>query len=149
MHLGYEMFEKILPCSSSSFAALSHVLADSVFLDSIFVASTFLVTGLMEGYKPQEIMPQMKRDYIPALKASWVTSLLVLPIEFVCFRCLPLSFRVLAVNFIDVIWDAVISFMAHRSRHLDQAEPHSAVQHPGTVELMAPAEPTSRLIPNY
>lgn len=122
MHFAYELFEKILPIASgtgtaSTFAAFTHVLADSVLLDSIFVATTFLVTGMMEGYKWKDLRAQMKTDYIPALKASWVTSVIVMPIELVCFRCLPLSFRVLAVNFIDVIWDAVISFMAHRSRH--------------------------------
>ena len=119
MHFGYELFDQIMPihAGGGSGAALLHVVADSVFLDAIFVATTFIVTGRMEGYSFGQVMPQLRKDYFPALKASWATSLLVMPIEFVCFRFLPLSYRVLAVNFIDVIWDAVISFMAHRSRH--------------------------------
>lgn len=117
MHFGYEMFDRILPIADGgSGAALLHVLADSIFLDALFVASTFVVTGRMEGYSFRQIVPQLRRDYFPALKASWATSIFLMPIEFVCFRFLPLSYRVLAVNFIDVIWDGVISFMAHRGR---------------------------------
>ena len=117
MHVGYELFDRILPIAAGgSGAALLHVLADSIFLDALFVASTFIVTGRMEGYSFRQIVPQLRRDYVPALKASWATSTFLMPIEFVCFRFLPLSYRVLAVNFIDVIWDGVISFMAHRGR---------------------------------
>jgi peroxisomal membrane protein 2 len=121
MHLAYDFFETILPVASgagpgSGLAAMAHVLADSVFLDSIFVATTFVVTGVMEGYNCRQLWSQLRGDYVPTLKASWVTSLGLLPIEFVCFRYLPVSLRVMAVNFIDVVWDTVISFMAHRSR---------------------------------
>jgi hypothetical protein len=117
MHYGYQLFDRIIPIAGGgSTAALLHVLLDSVFLDAFFVASTFVVTGCMEGYSFRQLLPQLRKDYLPALQASWATSLLVAPIEFACFRFLPLSLRVLAVNFIDVIWDAVISFMAHRSR---------------------------------
>jgi hypothetical protein len=123
MHFGYNFFESIMPINvggaSSSLAAMAHVLADSVILDSIFVASTFIVTGIMEGYTYKQLVPQLRSDYVPTLKASWATSLFLLPFEFACFRYLPLTFRVMAVNFLDVVWDAVVSFMAHRSRKHD------------------------------
>lgn len=123
MHFGYNLFESIMPINvgggSSSLAAMAHVLADSVLLDSIFVASTFIVTGIMEGYTYKQLVPQFRSDYVPTLKASWATSLFLLPFEFACFRYLPLTFRVMAVNFLDVVWDAVVSFMAHRSRKHD------------------------------
>jgi hypothetical protein len=131
MHFGYNLFEHIMPIAvgggSSSLAAMTHVLADSVLLDSIFVASTFIVTGVMEGYTYKQLAHQLRSDYVPTLKASWATSLFLLPFEFACFRYLPLTFRVMSVNFLDVVWDAVVSFMAHRSRkhdlrHVDQAD---------------------------
>jgi len=142
MHYGYEIFERILPIAGdggpSSLAAITHVLADSIFLDSIFVATTFVVTGLMEGFSMRkQIIPQLKSDYLSTLMASWVTSIGLLPIEFVCFRYLPVSFRVLAVNFIDVIWDAVISFMAHRNRH-EKGEVHSSLSSPTTESATIP-----------
>jgi Mpv17 / PMP22 family len=126
MHLAYNLFEQILPIgdgggSASSLAALAHVLGDSVFLDGLFVAATFIVTGLIEGYSWREIVPQLRRDYWNTMKASWATSLAIGPLTYACFRYLPLTFRVLAVNFLDVIWESVISFMAHRSRGHNRA----------------------------
>jgi hypothetical protein len=123
MHFGYELFETVLPiagatasATASSLAAIAHVLADSVLLDSVFVATSFLTTGAMEGIRIRELIPQFKKHYLNSLKASWATNILLLPIQYSCFRYLPVDFRVLSVNFIDIMWDGVISFMAHRSR---------------------------------
>jgi Mpv17 / PMP22 family len=120
MHWGYNFFEYVLPISGAQHrwvAALAHVVADSVFLDAIFVGTAFIVTGLMEGYRlRRDIWPQFRTDYGPTLRASWATSLILMPLEFVCFRFLPVSFRTLAMNLTDIIWDTVVSFMAHRSR---------------------------------
>jgi Mpv17 / PMP22 family len=124
MHLGYEVFERILPIAdtagsadpASALAAILHVVADSLLLDSFFIASRFFATGLMEGVSLLELVIQFKSIYIPSLQASWATSLILCPIQISCFRYLPLSVRVLSVNCIDVVWDAVLSFMAHRSR---------------------------------
>lgn len=133
MHIGYDWFESIFPIntshaatsSSSSggggdttgwFAAILHVIADSVLLDSFFVASKFFTTGLMEGITVHDLLRQFYSTYIPSLQASWITSILLCPIQLSCFCYLPLSFRVLSVNIIDVVWDAVLSFMTHRNR---------------------------------
>ncbi|KAL7562183.1 hypothetical protein ACA910_013442 [Epithemia clementina (nom. ined.)] len=127
MHLGYEVFEHVLPISGGgTLAALAHVVADTVLLDSIFIATTFWMTGLFEGFSIQQILSQFRRDYVATIKAGGLTSFLVMPVELICFRFLPLSFRVLAVNFIDIVWDGVISYMAHRSRGDHN---HHVVQH--------------------
>jgi hypothetical protein len=136
MHLGYDLFEKILPINTatgaSAFAAIAHVIADSVFLDTIFVATTFITTGIVEGYKPKAVIKQLRSDYGPTLTAGWVTSILVMPLEFVAFRYLPVTCRVLAVNFIDMIWDTVISFMAHRNRGHDEEHATTAPEEVST-----------------
>mmetsp|Transcript_11646 Transcript_11646/g.19369 ORF Transcript_11646/g.19369 Transcript_11646/m.19369 type:complete len:383 (-) Transcript_11646:837-1985(-) len=124
MHLGYNLFERILPthggASSQTLAALTHVVADSLFLDSIFVATACIVTGIVEGYGfRKHIIPQFRRDYVPTLKAGWATSLTLMPLEFVCFRFLPETLRALAMNLTDVIWDGTVSFMTHRNRNKD------------------------------
>jgi Mpv17 / PMP22 family len=119
MHFAYEFMEHVLPIAASShstLAAMTHVLADTLLLDSIFVATTFLSTGILEGYAPRQLLRQFRQDYIPAIKVGWLTSFLVMPIEVACFRFFPLSFRVLAVDMIDILWDSVMSFMMHRNR---------------------------------
>jgi hypothetical protein len=101
----------------ASLAALSQVLIDNFILDSIFVAVMFVTTGIAEGYARQ-IIPQLKKDFFTTVKAGWVTSLLLIPLEFVCFRFLPLNFRVLGMNIIDIFWEAMISYMVHRRRRM-------------------------------
>ena len=118
MHLGYNLFEQILPVQGT-FAALTHLVADMLVLDSFFVASAFFNTGIMEGYDLRKhIIPQFRRDYASTLKASWATSIMLMPLGFLCFRFLPVALRTVAMNMTDVIWDAIVSFMTHRNRHL-------------------------------
>lgn len=119
MHWGYNLFEHIIP-SGRSLGAIAHVIADSILLDTIFVGTAIVGTGLVEGYKFQkDICPQLQRDYGETLKASWATSATLLPLEFVCFRYLPVTLRTLAMNLTDVLWGGVISFMAHKARQHD------------------------------
>eukprot|EP00542_Grammatophora_oceanica_P003127 CAMPEP_0194069624 /NCGR_PEP_ID=MMETSP0009_2-20130614/87743_1 /TAXON_ID=210454 /ORGANISM="Grammatophora oceanica, Strain CCMP 410" /LENGTH=389 /DNA_ID=CAMNT_0038722829 /DNA_START=80 /DNA_END=1249 /DNA_ORIENTATION=+ len=124
MHFGYDYFERLLPIAGSttkngggSIAAFSHVLADSILLDSIFVATAILFTGWFEGYHwRKDILPQFRQDYWTTLKTSFATSMGLLPIEFLCFRFLPVALRTLSVNVLDILWDFVVSFMTHRRR---------------------------------
>lgn len=148
MHFAYEWMETWWPIPSATAywwqgwgIALTHVLADTLVLDSIFVASTLWTTGLLEGYSVRQCWWQFRQDYIPTLKAGGVTSFLVLPLELACFKCLPVSFRVLAVNFIDLIWDTVISHMAHKSRHSPPQHTPNDVGESGQVIPMTPHEP--------
>lgn len=119
MHLGYNLFEHLLPVQGT-FAALTHLVADMLVLDSVFVATAFINTGIMEGYDLRKhIIPQFRRDYADTLKASWATSIMLMPLGFLCFRFLPVALRTVAMNMTDVIWDAIVSFMTHRNRHLE------------------------------
>eukprot|EP00581_Thalassiosira_minuscula_P027931 CAMPEP_0183751146 /NCGR_PEP_ID=MMETSP0739-20130205/1574_1 /TAXON_ID=385413 /ORGANISM="Thalassiosira miniscula, Strain CCMP1093" /LENGTH=383 /DNA_ID=CAMNT_0025987347 /DNA_START=181 /DNA_END=1332 /DNA_ORIENTATION=- len=120
MHYGYDLFESILPVGNGShglyksFAALSHVFADSVFLDGIFVFTGILATGLFEGHSlRRHVLPNLRNVYFPTLKASIMTSGLLMPLEFLSFLFLPVQLRVLSVNAVDLIWTAVVSFVSH------------------------------------
>jgi hypothetical protein len=92
MHYGYNLFESILPAGTSSLAALSHVIADSILLDGFFVASTFLATGIMEGYTHKDLIPQFKADYFPTLQASFATTRSLLSLSFAS-RCATSSWK--------------------------------------------------------
>jgi hypothetical protein len=121
MHWGYDTMERILPVGGNV-AAMIHVIADSIVLDSLFVATAMIGTGLLEGYKfRKDILPQLKRDYAPTVKAGWATSVTLMPLVFVCFRFLPVTLRTVAINLTDVIWNGIISFMAHRNRQRSNA----------------------------
>jgi hypothetical protein len=121
LHFAYNWLERMIPVHGSSaaasLAALSHVVFDEIIMNSLFVAVAFVTTGIGEG-RVRDIRSQFKEDYIPTVKASWTCSIVLIPIEFVCFRFLPLSFRVLGMNVVDIYWGAMISFMAHRNRKI-------------------------------
>ena len=128
LHIMYNWLEHLVPVAgatglSASLAALTQVLIDDFVLDSIFVAIMFVTTGIGEGHA-RGIIPQFQNEYFSIVRASWMTSIALIPIQFMCFRFLPLSFRVLGINFIDIIWGAMVSFMAHRNRkgHHQQQE---------------------------
>ena len=126
MHFGYSWFESILPIHNgisssqgSNIAAATQVIADSIILDSIFVATKILSTGILEGLSfHNDIIPQFQNEYWDTMKASWVTSIGLFPVEFACFRYLPLSLRTFSMSITSIIWDSVVSHKAHESRLL-------------------------------
>mmetsp|Transcript_25755 Transcript_25755/g.46463 ORF Transcript_25755/g.46463 Transcript_25755/m.46463 type:complete len:220 (-) Transcript_25755:111-770(-) len=134
LHYGYDWLESAIPvvnsCSSSSalcawsasHAAAAHVLIDDFIFDAIFIAIMFISTGIGEGYYMNQIVTQCKKDYFPTVKTMWKTSFLLMPLEFCLFRFLPLSLRVLGINMMDIIWDAIVSYMIHKRRKADTDE---------------------------
>ena len=127
MHVGYDFFERVMPIAASSsssgvagagmhrsLAALSHAVADSVFLDGIFVCTGIVATGLFEGHSlRRRVLPNLRAVYLPTLRASVVTSSALMPLQFLSFRFLPVQLRVLSVNAVDLVWTAVVSFVSH------------------------------------
>lgn len=119
LHVVYDFMEAQIPVSGSflppSAAALAQVLIDDIFVDALFVAITYISTGITEGHGTKTLS-YFKKDYVRTVKTGWITSVLLMPLEFVCFRFLPVSLRVLGMNFVDIIWDGVLSFQVHKSR---------------------------------
>ena len=126
MHYGYDIFESIIPVVGGSgiyrsLAALSHVIADCLFLDGIFVGTGILATGLFEGKSIRNALVSLRNVYFPTLKASILTSGALVPLQFLSFRFLPVQLRVLSVNAVDLIWNGVVSFVSHESGDVEKA----------------------------
>lgn len=120
MHYGYDLFEALVPTVGGgsalyrSIAALTHVMADCILLDAVFVMTGIVCTSLLEGQRfRKQVIPNLRRVYWPTLKASIMTCGFLAPLQFLSFRFLPLSLRVLSVNAVDLIWNGVISFVSH------------------------------------
>jgi hypothetical protein len=128
LHVAYNVLESVIPVAGpyASLAAMSHVVIDNFLLDAVFVAAMFVSTGIVEGYTKQ-ILPQLKKDYFNTIKTGWATSIALMPFVFVCFRFLPLSFRVLGMNIIDIFWEAIISYMVHRRRRLAKPQEEATI----------------------
>mmetsp|Transcript_30933 Transcript_30933/g.73730 ORF Transcript_30933/g.73730 Transcript_30933/m.73730 type:complete len:295 (+) Transcript_30933:306-1190(+) len=98
-------------------AVAIHILLDNFVLVYLYVALMMAVTSLLEG-RILTIIPEMKEGYFTAVRASIKVSLLgYAPVQFMSFYSLPRNLRVLAVNVMDVVWVAVMSFVTHVNRH--------------------------------
>lgn len=96
-------------------AAIFHVFADVFILGPIFVFTMIFFTSIIEG-KLSSLPAELMFDLIPAIRVAVMTSLTFAPIQLFAFKYLPLKFRILYMNFQDIVWNAIISVMAHRSR---------------------------------
>ena len=127
-HYGYDLLESLIPIYAeensvvgTSLAAFSQVLIDCILFDALFVMLMFLCSEVIEGRKHitnvDESKPRLvhliKTNLLPAIYASWKMSFLMIPIEYILFRYFPLHLRVLGMNFIDLVWEAVVSFVIH------------------------------------
>ena len=121
LHYCYESMEEAWPTSTVDaaprpLATLCHVFVNDYFIDSAYIAFSIAFTAIGEGHTMGEVGEIFSKDYWDTLKASWATSACLLPLEIYCFGFLSLSLRVLAMNFVDLLWGAVVSFYSHRSR---------------------------------
>lgn len=128
LHYAFGLMEECFPTDEedgSFVASLIHVFITDYFIDSIYLALSFALVALLEGHA-SDLGRIYKCDFWTTIKASWCASFSLVPIEFICFQYLSVGYRVLGMNMIDIIWQAVVSFFAHRSRRENEervAEP--------------------------
>ena len=128
LHYVYELYEHVYPItinggdkeknkSSSVGRALVHVLFDNFVMIVAYISMMMVSTALVEG-RYKSISHEFKHDLIPNIKASYKASMFGLMwLQLISFYWLPTNLRVLAVNFIDIIWVVVMSFVTHLHRH--------------------------------
>lgn len=121
LHYCFEWMEEIWPTGGDDgmakpLATLCHVFVNDYVIDSVYIGLSFVFTGIVEGYSLRQVAEIFRKDYGATVRASWLTSLGLIPVEILCFGYLSLSFRVLAMNFVDLLWGAIVSFYSHRSR---------------------------------
>ena len=97
-------------------AATSHVLTDIFVLGPFYVLFIMFGTSLFEG-RISSLQADLLVNYIPTVKAAVATSLGFMPMQVAAFGVLPTQFRLLYINFQDIIWSAVVSFTAHKARY--------------------------------
>ena len=117
LHFAFELMERVFPTSEekATIAALVHVILNDYLIDTIYLALSFVFVAVAEGHI-KDLATIFRQDFWATVKASWATSLALIPFEFICFRYLSVTFRVLFMNVVDIFWGAIISFTAHRSR---------------------------------
>lgn len=97
-------------------AAIFHVVSDTFFLGPVYVLSIMVSSSFFEG-RIGTIKKDLAMNFLPTLKVSIFSSIGFMPMQVTAFRILPTQFRLLYMNIQDIIWNAVVSFMAHKSIH--------------------------------
>lgn len=96
-------------------AALFHVWADVFILGPFFVLTMMFFTSITEG-KISTFGSELMNDFWPTLEVSIIASLAFVPVQLLAFKYFQLKYRILYMNVQDIVWNAVVSFMAHKSR---------------------------------
>lgn len=122
LHFAYEMYEKVYPIYDTEgnrrfLPTISHVLFDHFIMIVGYISLMMFSTALVEG-RYKSIPHEFTHDLIPNIKTSYKASVMGLMwLQLISFYWLPIKLRVLAVNFIDIIWVVVMSFVTHLHRH--------------------------------
>ena len=97
-----------------------HVAFDQIFMAIFYVAGLMIITGVIEGHS-DELLAELHDEYFRKLGAAWLAAIvLIAPLQILAFGKLDVSLRVLATNFIDIIWVTIMSIITHVNR--DQSE---------------------------
>jgi len=96
--------------------AIIHVAFDQIFMAMWYVAGLMIVTCVIEGHS-DDVLNELQNDYFRNLGASYLAAALFFaPVQIYAFGKLEKSYRVLAVNTIDILWVTVMSIVTHLNR---------------------------------
>lgn len=110
-HFLYAALEAAFPVGAAARNVWIQLGVDQLVAAPVFLAVFFPAFGLLSGRGVAEVVAQTRRDYIPSLRVTYA----VFPVfQWASFTFLPPPLRVLAVNVVDLGFNAVLSYMANR-----------------------------------
>lgn len=85
---------------------------DTFVFDPVYLTLFFSVTSAMEGRGPSHIWAKLKED----LGTTWLVDIAIWsPIQTFNFRFVPVLYQALVVQSCNIVWNAYLSFVQHRS----------------------------------
>ncbi|KAM3690708.1 hypothetical protein ACB094_09G142200 [Castanea mollissima] len=109
LHFWYLYLSKLVPLPGASGAFL-RLLLDQFLFSPIFIGVFLATLVTLEG-RPSQAIPKLQQEWFSAVLANWK---LWIPFQFLNFRFVPQQFQVLAANFIALLWNVFLSFIAHK-----------------------------------
>jgi hypothetical protein len=123
LHIWYGLLNRFIPEQSTRGALTRVALDQTVFtFPSILVFFTCLM--LLEG-RPDDIVDTIRASFWDTCVANWQ---IWIPAQTVNFLLVPPMYQVLFSNCVGLLWNVVLSFLAHR---------HPNPQHPSPPETPA------------
>eukprot|EP00520_Triparma_pacifica_P004337 CAMPEP_0118651956 /NCGR_PEP_ID=MMETSP0785-20121206/11059_1 /TAXON_ID=91992 /ORGANISM="Bolidomonas pacifica, Strain CCMP 1866" /LENGTH=283 /DNA_ID=CAMNT_0006544437 /DNA_START=75 /DNA_END=923 /DNA_ORIENTATION=+ len=112
MNFSFAFFERLFPTDNKkimplrkSINAVLQLALDTIFMDTFYVLSAFFMSGIFEGLPISLLLLKLRSELFPCLRASWMSSLALAPLEIANFRFVPKEWRTVFMNFTDVIWN--------------------------------------------
>jgi len=128
LHFAYDYMDRISLDVQSEYASAGLQTAIDIFvLDSLFTATFMISSALLDGKSVSQILADLRVGYLQAARAALISSLMMLPLQFLNFGYCPLRFRVLATNCQDMVWTAAVSFSTYKQRRKLEVA-HSSLQ---------------------
>jgi len=109
LHFWYLYLSRLVTLPGASGAFLRLILDQFLFAPTFI--GVFLSTLMTLEGRPSQIIPKLQQEWFPGVLANWK---LWIPFQFLNFRFVPQQFQVLAANFIALVWNVVLSFIAHK-----------------------------------
>lgn len=111
-HVLYGYLETVLPTNARKINVLAHLVVDQLIAAPLWLVGFFPLLNVCEGVLDKDILIRsFERDYIPALKATWMVFPLIQALN---FSVVPMNMRVLVLNIVDVFYTTILSFISHR-----------------------------------
>jgi len=114
-HYFYLLLDKFFP-GKTPLVILKKVLLDQILAAPFFALTFIYGASLLEGRSLQQCWLEFKMKFPTIYLFDW---LIWPPSQFINFSLVPGQYRVLYVNVVTVIWDIFLSFIKHRSPHLE------------------------------
>ncbi|KAK1371962.1 PXMP2/4 family protein 4 [Heracleum sosnowskyi] len=109
LHFWYLYLSKLVTTPGVPGAFLRLVI-DQLFFAPAFVG-VFLSTLLTLEGRPSLVMPKLQQEWFSSVIANWK---LWVPFQFLNFLFVPQQFQVLACNSVALIWNVMLSYIAHK-----------------------------------
>lgn len=112
-HVLYELFERVIPATNVTNLVLQ-VACDQLIAAPLWLLAFFPFISLIEGCTDFSVIAKtIQQKYVDGLKVTWI----VFPaVQFVNFTLVPKHLRVLVVNVCDLVYTALLSWIAHREK---------------------------------
>ncbi|XP_071143876.1 mitochondrial inner membrane protein Mpv17-like isoform X1 [Mytilus edulis] len=103
----YKTIDKVF--RGTKYAPVKMVIADQGLFAPVFLPFFLGTMGFLRGETVDEFKNQVKKDFIPVMKANYK----VWPAVQICnFMFVPLQHRVLAVNVVSIFWNTYLAWFA-------------------------------------
>ncbi|CAC5359895.1 MPV17 [Mytilus coruscus] len=103
----YKTIDKVF--RGTKYAPVKMVIADQGCFAPVFLPFFLGTMGFLRGETVDEFKNQVKKDFIPVMKANYK----VWPAVQICnFMFVPLQHRVLAVNLVSIFWNTYLAWFA-------------------------------------